>query len=201
MPSDAAPGGAGYDIVGKRVWVAGHRGMVGAALVRRLRSEACQIVTAGRSDVDLLRQDQTENWLSRNKPDVVIVAAAKVGGILANDTYPADFLYQNLMIEANIVEGLAPGGRRQAALPRFELHLSQTRAAADPGGLAPDRPAGADQRMVCDRQDRRHQARPVLSQAIWLRLHFGHADQSLRTGGQFRPPVEPRHAGAAAQGA
>lgn len=99
MPSEAA-----FDLTGKRVWVAGHRGMVGAALVRRLQSEACEVVTAGRSDVDLLRQDQTENWLSKNRPDVVIVAAAKVGGILANDTYPADFLYQNLMIEANIIE-------------------------------------------------------------------------------------------------
>ncbi|KPH81485.1 GDP-L-fucose synthase [Bosea vaviloviae] len=105
MPSEAA-----FDLTGKRVWVAGHRGMVGAALVRRLQSEACEVVTAGRSDVDLLRQDQTENWLSKNKPDVVIVAAAKVGGILANDTYPADFLYQNLMIEANIIEASRQAG-------------------------------------------------------------------------------------------
>ncbi|HEV7256390.1 MAG TPA: GDP-L-fucose synthase [Bosea sp. (in: a-proteobacteria)] len=101
---------ASFDLTGKRVWVAGHRGMVGAALVRRLQGEACQIVTAGRSDVDLLRQDQTESWLAKNKPDVVIVAAAKVGGILANDTFPADFLYQNLMIEANIVEASRQAG-------------------------------------------------------------------------------------------
>ncbi|MFC5509208.1 GDP-L-fucose synthase, partial [Bosea massiliensis] len=80
------------------------------ALVRRLQSENCEIVTAGRSDVDLLRQEQTENWLSKTKPDVVIVAAAKVGGILANDTYPADFLYQNLMIEANIIEASRQAG-------------------------------------------------------------------------------------------
>lgn len=105
MPSEAT-----FDLTGKRVWVAGHRGMVGAALVRRLQSEACEVVTAGRSDVDLLRQDRTENWLSKNKPDVVIVAAAKVGGILANDTYPADFLYQNLMIEANIIEASRQAG-------------------------------------------------------------------------------------------
>lgn len=93
-----------YDLQGRRIWVAGHRGMVGAALVRRLKHEGCQILTASRSDVDLLRQDQTERWLAANKPDAVIVAAAKVGGILANDTYPADFLYQNLMIEANVIE-------------------------------------------------------------------------------------------------
>lgn len=105
MPSEPA-----FDLAGKRVWVAGHRGMVGAALARRLQSEACEVVTAGRSDVDLLRQDQTESWIAKNKPDVVIVAAAKVGGILANDSLPADFLYQNLMIEANIVEASRQAG-------------------------------------------------------------------------------------------
>lgn len=99
-----------YNLAGKRVWVAGHRGMVGAALTRRLRSENCEILTVGRADVDLMRQDQTERWLAVNKPDVVIVAAARVGGIFANDTYPADFLYQNLMIEANIVEGSRQAG-------------------------------------------------------------------------------------------
>ncbi|KPF62818.1 GDP-L-fucose synthase [Bosea sp. AAP35] len=110
MPSDVLAGGAGFDLTGKRIWVAGHRGMVGAALVRRLQSESCEVLTAGRGDVDLLRQDQTESWLAKNKPDVVIVAAAKVGGILANDTYPADFLYQNLMIEANVIEASRQAG-------------------------------------------------------------------------------------------
>jgi len=99
-----------YDLAGKRVWVAGHRGMVGAALVRRLQSDNCEILTAGRADVDLLRQDRTERWLAANRPDTVIVAAAKVGGILANDTFPADFLYQNLMIEANIIEASRQAG-------------------------------------------------------------------------------------------
>lgn len=99
MPSEVA-----FNLKGLRVWVAGHRGMVGSALVRRLATEDCEILTAGRDTVNLLRQDQTEGWINREKPDVVIVAAAKVGGILANDTYPADFLYQNLMIEANIIE-------------------------------------------------------------------------------------------------
>lgn len=110
MPSDIRPSEAVFDLTGKSVWVAGHRGMVGAALVRRLQREICEIITADRSEVDLLRQDQTENWLARNKPDVVIVAAAKVGGILANDTLPADFLYQNLMIEANLIEASRQAG-------------------------------------------------------------------------------------------
>jgi len=93
-----------YDLTGKRIFVAGHRGMVGAALVRRLASENCTVLTAGRAEVDLKRQAEVEAWVAAQKPDAVIVAAAKVGGILANDSFPADFLYDNLMIEANLVE-------------------------------------------------------------------------------------------------
>jgi GDP-L-fucose synthase len=93
-----------FDLVGKRVWVAGHRGMVGSAVVRRLGRENCDVITAGRETVDLKRQAEVEAFLRDARPDVVVMAAAKVGGILANDTYPADFLYDNLMIEANIVE-------------------------------------------------------------------------------------------------
>ncbi len=92
-----------YALKGKRVWVAGHKGMVGSAVVRRLASESCDVVTADRAQVDLVRQDAVEHWMAVTRPQAVIVAAAKVGGILANDTYPAEFLYQNLMIEANII--------------------------------------------------------------------------------------------------
>ena len=93
-----------YPLAGKRVWVAGHRGMVGQALVRRLASEGCEILTVGRADADLKRQAEVEAWLGRARPDAIFLAAATVGGILANDSYPADFLYDNLMIQANIVE-------------------------------------------------------------------------------------------------
>jgi GDP-L-fucose synthase len=92
-----------FPLSGKRVWVAGHRGMVGSALVRRLECEDSEILTVGRQQCDLRRQEQVEAWLADARPDAVIVAAAKVGGILANDTYPADFLYENLMIEANVI--------------------------------------------------------------------------------------------------
>ncbi len=92
-----------YPIAGKRIWVAGHRGMVGSALVRRLEREDCELVTATREQCDLGRQDQVERWMGKARPEVVIVAAAKVGGILANDSYPAEFLYDNLMIEANVI--------------------------------------------------------------------------------------------------
>ncbi|MGO9740140.1 MAG: GDP-L-fucose synthase [Roseiarcus sp.] len=89
---------------GKTVWVAGHRGMVGSAIVRRLASEACEVTTVSRAEVDLREQRAVRGWVAQAKPDLVFLAAAKVGGILANDTHPADFLYDNLMIEANIIE-------------------------------------------------------------------------------------------------
>ena len=97
---------AAYSLKGKRVWVAGHRGMVGAALVRRLQSEDCEVLTAARSEVDLTRQAEVERWVSDRKPQAVFMAAAKVGGILANDSYPVDFLYQNLIIAANITQAV-----------------------------------------------------------------------------------------------
>lgn len=93
-----------YNLQGKRVWVAGHRGMVGSAIVRRLEAEHCEILTVTRDEVDLRNQQQVTDWVSANKPQAVFLAAAKVGGILANDTRPAEFLYENLMIEANIIE-------------------------------------------------------------------------------------------------
>lgn len=99
-----------YPLAGKRVWVAGHRGMVGSAIVRRLQGMDCDILTVSRADADLTRQDQVEAWVSANRPDAVFLAAAKVGGILANDTYPADFLYDNLMIEANVIRAAHDAG-------------------------------------------------------------------------------------------
>lgn len=100
-----------YSLEGKRVFVAGHRGMVGAAIVERLKSENCAaILTAGRADLDLIQQSSVDTWMNDQKPDAVIVAAAKVGGIYANDTYPADFLYDNLMIEANLIHAAHKNG-------------------------------------------------------------------------------------------
>ncbi len=94
-----------FDFEGARIFVAGHRGMVGAAVVRRLESEGCEILIAGRHELDLRDQAGVRAFLARTRPDAVILAAAKVGGILANETYPADFLYENLVIETNVIEG------------------------------------------------------------------------------------------------
>jgi GDP-L-fucose synthase len=92
-----------YSLEGKRVYVAGHRGMVGSAILRRLETEHCEILTVGRDSVDLRRQAEVEDWIAEVKPQAVFVPAATVGGILANDTRPAEFIYDNLMIEANII--------------------------------------------------------------------------------------------------
>jgi GDP-L-fucose synthase len=92
-----------YELRGKRVWVAGHRGMVGSAIVRRLSSMGCECLTATRSELDLRRQADVEAWAEANKPHAVFVAAGRVGGIIANDTQPVDFIYDNLLIEANVI--------------------------------------------------------------------------------------------------
>ena len=92
-----------FDLTGRKIYVAGHRGMVGSAILRRLVNVRCDIITAGRDEVDLERQEQAERFLAATKPDVVIVAAAKVGGIHANSAYPAEFISQNLAIARNVV--------------------------------------------------------------------------------------------------
>ncbi len=120
--ADAVP----FRLAGRRVWVAGHRGMVGAAVVRRLRGEGgrsgedrpgedcpgedCEVLTADRAVVDLTRQREVEDWLADQRPEVVVVAAARVGGIVANDTQPADFIYENLAIETNVIEAAHRAG-------------------------------------------------------------------------------------------
>src|SRR6267378_960614 len=93
-----------YTLRNKRVWVAGDRGLVGSALVRRLQREGCELLTAPRESVDLRRPDQVERWMAGAKPQAVFLAAARVGGIYANDTRPAEFIYDNLMIQSNVVE-------------------------------------------------------------------------------------------------
>ncbi|KKC38860.1 hypothetical protein WH87_08245 [Devosia epidermidihirudinis] len=92
-----------FDLRGRSIWIAGHRGMVGSALVRRLAGEGCTILTAERSVLDLTRQGQVEDFLAEAKPDAIVLAAARVGGIHVNDAYPADFLAENLAIETNVI--------------------------------------------------------------------------------------------------
>jgi GDP-L-fucose synthase len=99
-----------FDLAAKRVYVAGHNGMVGAAIVRRLKSEACEILSADHAALNLARQKETEQWIGSAKPDAVIVAAAKVGGIAFNSAYPVDFLADNLAIALNVIRAAHAAG-------------------------------------------------------------------------------------------
>jgi GDP-L-fucose synthase len=94
----------------QRVWVAGHKGMVGSALVRQLKGRGDDVLEVDRSVVDLRNQLAVEVWLKQNKPDAILFAAAKVGGISANDSFPADFIYDNLAIETNIIHSAHQAG-------------------------------------------------------------------------------------------
>lgn len=99
-----------YDLAGKRVWVAGHRGMVGSALVRRLAAQNCEVLTVPRAELDLTDKAAVQRWMHDQRPDAVFVAAAKVGGILANDSLPVDFLLNNLLISTAIISGAHESG-------------------------------------------------------------------------------------------
>lgn len=99
-----------FSLKEKRIWVAGHHGMVGSAIVRRLASEDCEVVTVSRSEVDLTDQSQTERWLETLRPDAIFLCAARVGGIYANSSFPGDFIADNLAIGLNVVRGAYRAG-------------------------------------------------------------------------------------------
>src|SRR5208282_5627444 len=92
-----------FELNRRRVFVAGHRGMVGSAILRRLANARIELLTLGRDVADLRRQVEVEEWLAEHQPEVIFVAAATVGGIHANSTRPAEFIYDNLVIEINII--------------------------------------------------------------------------------------------------
>ena len=99
-----------FPLRGRKVWVAGHRGMAGSAIVRRLARADCQILTASRAQLDLARQADVEAWLDQNRPDAVFLAAGTVGGIAANAERPAEFLYDNIILAANVIHAAARTG-------------------------------------------------------------------------------------------
>jgi GDP-L-fucose synthase len=99
-----------FDLKGKRVFVAGHRGMVGGALVRRLASEGVEVLTVPRSEVDLRNQAQVADWFAKKRPQAVFLAAAKVGGIVANNTLRAEFIYDNLIMATNVIHAAHQNG-------------------------------------------------------------------------------------------
>src|SRR6201992_2133460 len=99
-----------FELKGKRVFVAGHRGMVGSALMRRLASEGVELLTVSRRELDLGDQQAVFNWFAKNSPQVVFFAAAKVGGIVANNTLRAEFIYDNLVIAINAIHAAHVNG-------------------------------------------------------------------------------------------
>ena len=92
-----------FDLRDKRVYVAGHTGLAGSAIMRRLASEDCEVLTAKHETLDLTKQEATENWIIQARPDAIFLAAARVGGIYANDAFPVDFLADNLAIALNVM--------------------------------------------------------------------------------------------------
>lgn len=93
-----------YGLSGKKIWVPGAAGLVGRSVIDRLRSEGCEIVTTTRSTLDLRRQAEVEQWVDATRPHAVFLVAATVGGIMANSTRPGEFIYDNLVIETNVIE-------------------------------------------------------------------------------------------------
>jgi GDP-L-fucose synthase len=92
-----------FPLKGKQIWIAGHRGLVGAALVRRLKREDCEVLTVGREDLDLRDPDAVNFWINQHRPDAIILSAARVGSLVANASFPVDFLHDNLMIASNVI--------------------------------------------------------------------------------------------------
>lgn len=92
-----------FSLENKKIWIAGHNGMVGSAIMRSLENQKCELITINRESLDLSRQDETQDWIATQKPDVIFMAAAMVGGIHANATYPAQFIHDNLAIQTNII--------------------------------------------------------------------------------------------------
>ena len=96
-----------FNLNKKKIWIAGHNGMVGRAIMKKLLSRKLNVLSVNKTDLDLTNQNQTFNWVKNNLPQVIFIAAAKVGGILANSLNQAEFLYQNLMIQNNIIRAAA----------------------------------------------------------------------------------------------
>jgi NAD dependent epimerase/dehydratase family len=178
-----------------RIFVTGHRGMVGSALVRRLQSAGYdRLVLATRDQLDLLDQAAVQAFLARERPDYIFIAAAKVGGIQANNTLRAEFIYQNLMIAANLIDGA-----HRADVQRLMFLGSSCvypRDCAQPiREEALHRRARSHQRALCHRQDRRHQAGRGLQPPVRPAVRQRDADQPVRPQRQLRPRQQPRPAG------
>ena len=131
---------------GSRIFVAGHKGLAGSAICRRLCAGGyTNLLLRTRAELDLRDRSRVEEFFRSERPEYVFLAAAKVGGILANSTYPADFLFDNLSIQNNVIDAAARYGVAEARLPGVVLHLPQVRPATHARGIPPHRRARTHQ--------------------------------------------------------
>ena len=168
------------------IFVTGHRGMVGSALVRRLTAAGfTNIVTAARAELDLREQSAVDAWFDAHRPEYVIHAAGTVGGIQANATRPAEFLYDNLMIHATVLQAAYRTGVEKLLYLGSSCIYPRDCPAADQRRVSADRAVGENQRSLRRREDRRPEVVRSLSQTVRLPLHFGDADEPIRPKRQF----------------
>ncbi len=164
----------------KKIYIAGHDGMVGSALMRKFQSQGCEnIVTRTIAELNLTRQKDTEEFFEKEKPEVVIVAAARVGGILANNTYRAEFIYDNLMIEANIIHSAKKYGAEKLIF--LGSSCIYPKFAPQPMKEEYLRRIGIHKRTLCHSENKRNQTVRKLLQTIRLEFLFRYAYKSLRT--------------------
>jgi nucleoside-diphosphate-sugar epimerase len=137
-----------------KIFVAGHKGLVGSAIVRKLREKGyTNIITKDKSEVDLRRQEDVERFFESEKPEYVFLAAAKVGGILANSTYPAEFIYDNLAIALNVINSAYKYRVKKAFKFRLFVYLSKVRSAAYERRVFTNRKFRTNQRSLCHCQN------------------------------------------------
>ncbi len=128
------------------IFVAGHRGLVGSAIVRRLERDAfTNLITRTRAELDLTNQNDVRRFFETERPAYVFLAAAKVGGILANNRYGADFIRENLQIQTNIIDAAYRNGTAKLLFLGLVLYISEARAAADEGGTPAHRSSRTDE--------------------------------------------------------
>ena len=140
-----------------RIYVAGHTGLVGSALVRALHAAGYRnLIFHRHHELDLTNQVAVARFFSTERPEHVFLAAAKVGGIYANNTYPADFIAQNLAIQSNVIQQSYETGVQTTPFSGFELHLSQALSPAHQRRVSALWTLGADKPALCDSEDRRH---------------------------------------------
>ena len=178
-----------------RIYVAGHRGLAGSAILRALQAKGFQnLITRTREELDLTDAEATRRFFEQERPQYVFLAAAKVGGIHANNTFPAEFLRENLLIQTHVLHESWRVGVKKLLFLGSSCIYPRLAPQPIPESALADRRAGIDQRSLRRGQDSRHPGLSGVSKAVRIQLHRGDADQPLRASRQLpsgaltRPP-------------